>query len=139
VQFAGRKRRKPPTVILVALIDVLVVVLIFMMVATTFKAHPALRLVLPESRQAGTPSEAKDLLVVTISKEAPYLYLGQTPITYENLRAELKASASQQPGVSLAIRPDEEAPVGQVVRVLDAAKEAGIKKYNMQVRTPGQP
>jgi biopolymer transport protein ExbD len=138
MRFLHRKRRKTPTVIIIALIDVLIVVLIFMMVATTFKSHPALRLSLPESSQAGTPSEEMELLIVSIGKEAPHFYLGQLPVTYDNLRTELKASASRNSKVNLAIRADEEAPWGQVVKVLDAAREAGIRVL-AQTRLPGQP
>jgi biopolymer transport protein ExbD len=139
MRFTGRKRRSPPTVIIVSLIDVLIVVLIFMMVTTTFKQHPAVRLALPESRQASRPGEAGETLIVSIAKQAPYLYLGQLPVTYDNLRAELKARAARNAGMSLAIRADEEAPFGQIVKVMDAAKEAGIKLVNAQTRGPGQP
>ena len=137
MRFLHRKRRKTPTVIIIALIDVLIVVLIFMMVATTFKSHPALRLSLPESSQAGTPSEEMELLIVSIGKDAPHFDLGQLPVTYDNLRTELKASVSRNDKVSLAIRADEEAPWGQVVKVLDAAREAGIRVL-AQTRLPGQ-
>jgi biopolymer transport protein ExbD len=138
MRFLHRKRRKTPTVIIIALIDVLIVVLIFMMVATTFKSHPALQLSLPESSQVGSTSEEVEMLIVSIGKEAPHFYLGQLPVTYEALRTELKASASRNQQVRLAIRADEEAHWGQVVKVMDAAREAGIRVL-AQTRLPGQP
>ena len=52
MQFTARKRRSPPAVIIVSLIDVLMVVLIFLMVTTTFRQQPAVKLTLPESKQA---------------------------------------------------------------------------------------
>lgn len=137
MRFKTQKRRNPPTVIIVALIDVLMVVLIFLMVASTFKQHPALRLALPQSSQANTTSEAGDTLVVTIGKQPPHLFLGQLPITYEKLQSELMASAKRNAQLRLAIRADAEAPFGEVVRVMDAAKEAGIKTVNAQTRTSG--
>jgi biopolymer transport protein ExbD len=137
MKFGYKRRRTPPTVIIVALIDVLMVVLIFLMVASTFKQQPALRLALPESSQAKTLSEAGDTLIVTIAKQAPHLFLGQLPVTYEKLQAELMASAKRNAQLRLAIRADEEAPFGEVVRVMDAAKDAGIKTVNAQTRTPG--
>src|SRR5262249_47724727 len=52
MKFSNRKRRQAPTIIIISLIDILIVLLIFLMVTTTFKQQPALKLVLPESRQA---------------------------------------------------------------------------------------
>jgi biopolymer transport protein ExbD len=124
-------------VIIVSLIDVLIVVLIFMMVATTFKKQPALRLALPESSQ--TQGSATDLnqLVITIVREPPHFYLGELPVTYDRLREELRKAAQRSSPVSLSIRADQEAPFGQIIRVMDAAKECGIKAVNAFTRTPG--
>jgi biopolymer transport protein ExbD len=137
MKFGFKRRRTPPTVIIVALIDVLMVVLIFLMVASTFKQNPALRLALPQSSQAKTTAEAGDTLVVTIGKQAPHLFLGQLPVTYDKLHSELAASAQRNPQMRLAIRADAEAPFGEVVRVMDAAKDAGIKTVNAQTRAAG--
>ncbi len=135
MRFHPPKRRGPPSVIIVSLIDVLIVVLIFMMVATTFKQHPALKLALPESRQSNQVSGMIDHLVVTINQREPFLYLGQRPVTLERLKSELKGSANRNAQVSLAIRADQNAPFGQIVKVMDAAKEAGIKTVSAFTRS----
>jgi biopolymer transport protein ExbD len=137
MRFAPPRRRGPPSVIIVSLIDVLIVVLIFMMVATTFKQQPALRLALPESSQTQRTAVDLDQLVITIGKEAPHLYLGELPITLERLREELRKAAQRGPRVSLSIRADQEAPFGQIIRVMDAAKESGIKAVNAFTRPTG--
>src|SRR5512139_199696 len=126
MRFVTRKPNKPPSVIIVSLIDVLIVVLIFMMVATTFRQHPALRLALPESRQSAKPGDTGDTLIVTIAKEEPHLHLGLRPVTLEKLLTELKSGTARNPHLSLSIRADTGAPFGEVVKVMDAAKEAGI-------------
>lgn len=136
MRFVGKRRRHPPNVIIVSLIDVLMVVLIFMMVATTFKEHPALRLALPESSQSQTTGENPETLVVTIAKEQPYLYLGQIPVTFEKLESEMKARKDRNQKISIAIRADRDAPFGEVVRVMDAAKEAGIRMVNAFTQSP---
>jgi biopolymer transport protein ExbD len=135
MRFTPRKRRNPPSVIIVSLIDVLIVVLIFMMVASTFKQHPALRLALPESRQTQKPTDAGDQLVVTIAKEGD-LFLGMTPVTLADLQTRLKASTSRNAQVNLSIRADAAAPFGRIVKVMDAAKEAGIKMVNAFTQAP---
>ena len=87
MQFTSRKRRHAPAVIIIALIDVLIVVLIFMMVTTTFKKQPAVKLVLPESKQSkeGAPENS---LVVTIPSKGS-LSLGTDPVTVEKLQEKL--------------------------------------------------
>jgi biopolymer transport protein ExbD len=139
MQFSTRKRRNPPSVIIVSLIDVLIVVLIFLMVASTFKQQPALKLALPESKQTPKPGSTEDSLIITINKKEPYLYLGTRPVTLDKLTEELKTAAASNPGINLSIRADTDAPFGQIVKVMDASKAAGIRGVSAFTRTPGQP
>jgi len=139
MQFTIRKRRQPPTIIIISLIDILIVLLIFMMVTTTFKQQPALKLVLPESKQTPKTGATEDNLIVTIAKQDPYLYLGPRPVTLDKLEHELKASAAANPRLRLSVRPDEGAPIGQLVKVMDAAKAAGIKDVSMFTKAVAQP
>ena len=90
MQFTIRKRRQPPTIIIISLIDILIVLLIFMMVTTTFKQQPALKLVLPESKQTPKTGATEDNLIVTIAKQEPYLYLGPRPVTLDKLQEEFR-------------------------------------------------
>ncbi|MCS7337642.1 MAG: biopolymer transporter ExbD [Verrucomicrobiae bacterium] len=132
MRFFIRKRRQTPTVIIVALIDVLIVLLIFLMVTTTFRQQPALRLALPESEHAQRPgaSEAAPLVVWIDEKGALWLGHETRPVTAERLKQELIARAQKDPGLKLAISADRNAPFGQVIKVMDAAKAAGIKSVN---------
>ena len=140
MQFTIRKRRQPPTIIIISLIDILIVLLIFMMVTTTFKQQPALKLVLPESKQTPKTGATEDNLIVTIAKQEPYLYLGSRPVTLDKLQEEFRTHAAQNSKISVSIRADTDAPVGQLVKVIDAAKAAGIKAaINMFTKAAGQP
>ncbi len=132
MQFLKHKRRQPPAIIIVALIDILIVLLIFVMATTTLRNQPALRLALPESTQARKTglSEAAPL-VVTIDPQGG-LRLGAEgkPVTVERLREELAAAVAKTPDLKFAISADKAAPFGQIVKVMDAAKDAGIKAVN---------
>ena len=124
-----KKRRQPPGIIIVALIDILIVLLIFLLVTTTLKQQPALKLALPESSQSQKPGASeKTPLVVTIDPQGN-LRLGpdSKPVTVDRLKQELSALASKTADMHLAISADKSAPFGQIVKVMDAAKEAGIK------------
>ena len=127
MQFTVRKRRQTPSVIIISLIDILIVLLIFLMVTTTFKQQPAVKIVLPESNQPKIGSSESASVQVTVAKAAPYLYLETIPVTLTKLQQELTARAGRNPNLSLTVRPDTDAPFGQVIKVMDAAKAAKMK------------
>lgn len=137
MRFLPRKNRKPPTVIVVALIDVLMVVLIFMVVSTTFKNQAAVRLALPESSQSQQEPSVNRSLIVTVAKKPPYFYLGSVPIGEGALEEEIKKVLEVNPERQLSIRSDTDAPFGKIIKVMDAAKSAGVKGVKAFTRESG--
>jgi biopolymer transport protein ExbD len=140
MHFYVRKRRQTPTVIIVALIDVLIVLLIFLMVTTTFKQQPALRLALPESSQAQKSGASENApLVVSIDKDGN-LRLGADakPVTLDQLKADLLSQIEKKSDLKLAISADKAAPFGQIVKVMDVAKESKIKMVNAFTKEAGK-
>ena len=132
------KKRRTPSVIIVSLIDVLLVVLIFLMVTTTAKTRdPALRLVLPESKQArpGTSSDPKPLIIL-VATNFPYFFIENRPLTADQLQKELFAAAQKDPRVKVAIKADKRAPFGEVVKVIDAAKIAQVASIDAITEKP---
>jgi biopolymer transport protein ExbD len=131
MRFFIRKRHSAPVVIIVALIDVLIVLLIFLMVTTTFKQQSAMKLALPESTQSEKSGTGEDPQVIVSIDPQGSLRLGggpdALPVTVENLKSDLVARAAKNPELRLAINADKAAPFGQIVKVMDAAKEAKIK------------
>jgi biopolymer transport protein ExbD len=142
MRFYVRKRRQAPAVIIVALIDILIVLLIFLMVTTTFKQQPALKLALPESSQAQkTGASEKAPRVVSIDPKGNLRFdLDSTPVTIERLKEKLLAAVAKDPDLKLAISADKNAPIGQVIKVMDASKEAKLKSgVNLFTKEPGKP
>jgi biopolymer transport protein ExbD len=133
VRFYSRKRRQPPAIIIVALIDILIVLLIFLMVTTTFKQQPALRIVLPESSQAQKTGANETAPMIISVDEHGSIRLGKEakPVTLERLKAELADELAKSPELKIAIMSDKSAPVGQIVKIMDATREAGIKGVNL--------
>ena len=141
MRFYVRKRRQAPAVIIVALIDIQIVLLIFLMVTTTFKQQPALKLALPESSQAqkAGANESPPLVVSIDPKGMLRLGADARPVTAERLKEELLAQTAKTPDLQLAISADKMAPFGQIVKVMDAAKEAKIKMVNAFTKEAGKP
>jgi biopolymer transport protein ExbD len=134
MRFYVRKRRQAPAIIIVALIDILIVLLIFLMTTTVFKQQPALKLSLPESSEAvkSGASETAPLIVSVDIKGILRVGVDATPVTYEILKQKLSEAVAKTPDLRLAISADKDAPWGQVVRVMDAAKEANLKQGNVK-------
>jgi len=130
MHFHVQKRKQTPVVIIVALVDVLIVLLIFLMVTTTFKQQPALKLALPESSH-GEKTSAQDAapLIISIAADGS-VHLGQdsVAVTTDALKAQLAAAVEKNPELQVALNADKNAPVGQLFKVMDAAKDAGLKK-----------
>ena len=142
MQFYIRKRLQAPAVIIVALIDILIVLLIFLMVTTTFKQQPALKLALPESSQA-KKTGASDIvpLIISIDPKGNLRFGADSkPVTIERFKEELLAAIAKKPDLQIAISADTSAPVGQVIKVMDVSKEAGLKTgVNLFTKEPGKP
>ena len=141
MRFYVRKRRQAPAVIIVAPIDILIVLLIFLMVTTTFKQQPALKIALPESSQAQKSGANETVpLVVAVDEQGNMRYGPQaTPVTLERLRTELLAEVGKKPDLKLSIMADKASPVGQVIKVMDASKEAGITNNTLVTKEVGKP
>ena len=139
MHFQVRKRKQTPAVIIIALIDVLIVMLIFLMATTTFRQQPALKLSLPESSQARKEGARPDAPLIVSVDLVGDLRLGadMKPITPEELANALVIEKLKNPEVQLAIRADEGAPFGRIVRVMDAAKDADVKTVSAFTRKTG--
>ena len=127
MRFTTRKRRQAPAVIIISLIDILIVLLIFLMVTTTFRQVPALKINLPQS--TSKPKEgasATPPMIVTIGKDAPYLYLNKTPVTLAKLQEAFTTAVDRDTNATVAINPDKEAPLQQFLDVVSAATAAKI-------------
>jgi len=141
MQFAKHKRHRAPTVIIVSLIDVLLIMIIYMMMTTTFKKElpPAIKINLPESKEAKAGAGDAKPFVITVATNSPYFYLGEKPVTLDRLQNELNAAVKKDPQVTLAIRADRKSPIGEVIKIWDAAKTANISPDRVKLITENPP
>jgi biopolymer transport protein ExbD len=139
MKFRAHQRRQAPAVIIISLIDILIVLLIFLMVTTTFKQYPAVKLSLPESRQAKAGA-AENLMIVTVAKNPPHYYLNTVPVTLTKLQEEFTRRIAENTNATVAIRPDKEATVEQFFPVVEAANAAKLRtQINVFVKPGGTP
>jgi biopolymer transport protein ExbD len=141
MRFLVRKRRQAPAVIVVALIDILIVLVIFLVLTTTFKQQLALKLALPESSQSKQTGANEDApLLVSIDPQGNVRFGPEArPVTVDRLQEELTTAVSTNTTLKLAINADKLAPFGQIVKVMDAAKAAGIKAVSAFTKEAAKP
>lgn len=131
MSFYPRRRRSAPPIIIISLIDVLIVMLVFLLVTSTFRNQPAVKLTLPEvgdALKAGA-GESKPPVIVTIARSspsAPTYFMGERPVTSEQLLMELKAAGAKDPQTPLILRADREASWEMVARAMTYARQANL-------------
>ena len=117
-----------PSITVVSLIDILAILLIFFIVTTTFREKlPQLQINLPESKSAATEaSEPKKAILLQI-KGPEQITLDNKPVTAASLPSAIREVQRANPGCSITMQADKEAPFGTVVTVLDALQAVGVK------------
>jgi biopolymer transport protein ExbD len=89
----------------------------------------------PTSNAVAVPdADNSDALIITVT-EAGKLYFGIDPVTPDSLAEKLKGRLSQCTQ-SLYIKADARAPYASVVKVLDAARTAGVVAVTLLTTQP---
>lgn len=124
MQFKVNSKRKP-VINITSLIDVLFLLLIFFMVSSTFLEQPGIKLELPHA-QSAVVTEQKDYTLF-LDKNGE-MFLNEEKVTLDNLEIQLKQVLPNMKEKSLILKADQDALHGMVVRVMDIAKQSGVKK-----------
>jgi biopolymer transport protein ExbD len=133
VKFYVKKRRSP-SVPIVTLIDILAILLIFFIVTTTFKTKESLVQVnLPRSSEMGDGTTAEPRIPLALAKDGS-ISLGDRIVPIETLATTLAEFRQTRPNDRLELKADEGAPLGLMVKVWDAATQAGLKIDDLPLR-----
>jgi biopolymer transport protein ExbD len=128
-----RKRR--PIINITSLIDVMFLLIIFFMVSSTFKVQPGMKLELPESKTYES-NEVEDLTLQILKDSGDHekLILNNHPVSIDSLPAYLKSLMEKAEDQTLTLKADREVTHGLVVKIMDLAKQNGIKKLVIATR-----
>lgn len=136
-----KTRRVDPRMDITPLIDVILLLVIFFMLTTTFIGAPAIKVKLPTSSAKEISKERKEVKV-TITKDGK-IYADQTaggardPISLKELAKLLNKVARENRDTMVIIRADEDTTHGNVVAVMDVAKNSGLNKLAIATK-PGK-
>jgi biopolymer transport protein ExbD len=135
LHLRGERRRRLPVLNVTSLIDVLFLLLIFFMVSSTFVENPAIDLDLPEASTAESAADRSASLSMTAGGE---MYLDGEPVTLEALADRLQAAMAEDPERVLILEADRAVDYGEVIRVIDLAREAGVERVSAFTAAGGQ-
>ena len=107
------------------LIDVVFHQLIYFMLTSSFIMQPGIKINLPQA--TSTEVVEKQEVFVSVSDRGVIFY-GDVPITREKLYQVLSEKASKSAHLVLILKGDRKAEPGDVVAVMDIARQAGINK-----------
>ena len=126
MKFA-RNRKEDPEINLIPMIDVLLVIIIFLMLTTTYSKYSELQINMPRA-EAQMRLERSSEINVVISSSGQYL-LQRKPIQFRNvasLAEELRLAGTGMKDPVVVINADNNATHQSVIRVMDAARQAGF-------------
>ena len=137
MNFQRGKQKEPVEINLVPMIDVMLVILIFLMITTTYSKYTELQINLP-SAQAERQLERPNEVTILVNAQGQYV-VNRTPVPFrsvEQLAAELRraAAALQEPVV--VISADAAATHQSVIRVMEAARVAGLSQITFTTQSP---
>lgn len=133
-----RLGRRPPRqdeaqVDLTPMLDIVFIMLIFFIVTSSFVRESGVEVNRPQATNVANQQSAGLFIAVTAAND---VYIDKRMVDIERVEAAIEHLLLDQPDASLVIQADEHAYSGTVVKVMDAAKGAGVKHIALAAETP---
>ncbi len=111
-------------------VDVVLVLLVIFMVTAPMLVREQMSVNLPKA-QSGEKSVSEQVTIV-IEKEGRIL-IDKKPVSFEEIDSEIKALLLKNPSAQAVISADTDSKHGDVVRVMDLVKQAGLTRFAIQI------
>jgi biopolymer transport protein ExbD len=136
MDFQRGKQKEPLEINLVPLIDVMMVILIFLMITTTYSKYTELQINLPTA-DAEKQLERSNEIPILVNAQGQYV-INRTPVVYrsvEQLAEELRRAGGALKDPIVVISADAAATHQSVVRVMEAARLAGLTQITFTTQS----
>ena len=136
MNFQRGSEKEPLEINLVPLIDVMMVILIFLMITTTYSKYTELQINLPtgdSEKQLERPNE----ITVLVNVQGQYV-INKTAVAFrspEQLADELRRAGAALKEPVVVISADAAATHQSVIRVMEAARLAGLSQITFTTQT----
>jgi biopolymer transport protein ExbD len=128
VNFQRGREKEHLEINLVPMIDVMLVILIFLMITTTYSKYTELQINLPAA-DAEKQLERANAIAVLVNAQGQYV-VNRVPVAFlriEQLAGELKRAGGARADPVVVVSADASATHQSVVRVMEAARSAGLQ------------
>lgn len=115
--------------------DVVLVLLIIFMVTTPMLVQPGIKVKMPSATSA--ESEQDKTISILVDPQGR-IFLEKRSVSLDELREKLAPRVSNQPDIPIMIKGDREVKYDVVIQVLDAARQAGAKRFALGVELQQQ-
>ncbi|HIF9078461.1 TPA: ExbD/TolR family protein [Photobacterium damselae] len=118
------QNREDAQIDLTSMLDIVFIMLIFFIVTSSFVRESGVEVNRPQASHAVSQKDAGIFIAITSAND---IYIDKRIVDAERVQATIEHMLVDQPDASLVIQADEHAYNGTVVKVMDAAKGAGVK------------
>lgn len=117
---------------IIPMIDAIFFLLVFFMISTLSMARfTGVQVNLPKAAsESQTPAESA---AVTLTKDGR-LYVNKEPVAPGALRQSLQPLLAKNTELLVIVNADDAVPHGQVVQIMDEARQAGVTKLSIAVK-----
>lgn len=136
MNFQRGREKEPLEINLVPLIDVMMVILIFLMITTTYSRYTELQISLPTADAEKQPERPGEIAVL-VSAQGQYV-VNKSPVAFrgvEQLAEELRRAGGGAKEPVVVISADAAATHQAVVRVMEAARIAGLSQITFTTQS----
>ncbi|WP_394144051.1 ExbD/TolR family protein [Vibrio atypicus] len=118
---------------LTPMLDIVFIMLIFFIVTNSFVKESGIDVERPKASNIVAQKEAGIFVAITSSND---IYIDKQMVDEARVQARLESLLNESPSRSLVIQADERAFNGVVVKVMDAAKSAGVEHIALAAESP---
>jgi len=136
MNFQRGRQKEQLEINLVPLIDVMMVILIFLMITTTYSKYTELQINLP-SADADKQLERSNEVNVLVNAQGQYV-VNRSPVSFisvEQFAGELRRASGAANEPVVVISADANASHQSVVRVMEAARTAGLQQITFTTQS----
>ena len=122
------REREASEVNLTLMLDVVFIMLIFFIVTASFVKEAGIDVSRPPAATAERKERGNILVAITENNQ---IWIDRRHVDPRSLRANIERMHAENPQGSVVIQADEKSQNGLLVRVMDAARLAGVKNVSL--------
>ncbi len=124
-----RDRRKSESEVnLTPMLDVVFIMLIFFIVTASFVKESGIEINRPGASTATKKEKGNILIAISANDQ---IWMNRRQVDPRALRANIERAHAENPQGSVIIQADKDAKTGLLVKVMDAARSAGVRSISL--------